>query len=168
VGDARIEDFYDVPPPMVRLVGGINAGRRMFVPEPLPFTLLVPFPEPSIEERLRSWSVTGPPPIRPLTERAEVYRLTGRIDDDGARVYEWSSLGPGHDQRHRGRRSRLRQNPDGNRPRARPESLHRGDDIDASLGVHLEQGVADEVEVAPLGGLFSQVGAARCAAPPVA
>lgn len=86
----RIEDLYDVPPPEVRLIGGSHAGRRMTWTEPLPVVLVLP-PHETLEERLDRWAICGPPPLRTVTDRAEVYQNTGRIDDDGTRVYAFTA-----------------------------------------------------------------------------
>lgn len=82
----RLEDLYDVAPVEVVFVGGLRAGERMLVPEPLPFCLVMPDPRP-----LWMITVSRPVPGTPFGVPADcktVYLRTGSIRDDGARVYE--------------------------------------------------------------------------------
>lgn len=84
-----LEDFYDVAPVEVVFVGGLRAGERMLVPEPLPLCLVMPDPRP-----LWMITVSRPVPGTPLgapalaTDCTTVYLRTGSVRDDGARVYE--------------------------------------------------------------------------------
>jgi len=85
----RIEDLYDTAPVEVVLVGGLRAGERMLVPEPLPLILelLDPVPDwllPVMGGYLRPGAV--PQPVS-MSDRATAYQRTGSVRDDGAREY---------------------------------------------------------------------------------
>lgn len=86
----RLEDFYDVAPVEVVLVGGRRAGERMLVPEPLPFSLVLRDPEPEWMPPV-AWLKPLTPGEVPepacMTDRTTVYQRTGSVRDDGARVY---------------------------------------------------------------------------------
>lgn len=86
----RLEDLYDVAPVEVVLVGGLRAGERMLVPDPLPFCLLMPDPVPEWMFPVISEYVPGDPIRGPAREadRTTLYLRTGSVRDDGARVYE--------------------------------------------------------------------------------
>lgn len=83
----RLEDLYDVAPVEVVLVGGLRAGERMLVPEPLPLFLVMadPVPEPGW---MFSIAAYAPGKLIPERDRSTAYLRTGSVLDDGTRVYE--------------------------------------------------------------------------------
>jgi hypothetical protein len=88
-GTSRLEDFYDVPPVEVVLVGGLRAGERMLVPEPLPLILELPDPVPDwLFPVMGGYLGPGvvPQPVS-MSDRATAYQRTGSVRDDGAREY---------------------------------------------------------------------------------
>lgn len=80
----RLDDFYEVPPPEVELVGGYYDGRRMTVPDERE-TWYLPVP-PSLE-------LCDYDPQQDLTRPSfgiARYQRTGSIGDDGARRFRTS------------------------------------------------------------------------------
>ena len=82
----RLDDFYDVPPPEVVLLGGYYDGKRMRVPVGRDSWLMPPPPEdfPDVLEIM----VNGPQ-FKSITDRVLLYRWTGSIRDDGTRVFQF-------------------------------------------------------------------------------
>ena len=82
----RLDDFYDVPPPEVVLLGGYYDGKRMRVPGDRDSWLMPPPPEdfpPALEIMVNG------PQFKSITDRVLLYRWTGSIRDDGTRVFQF-------------------------------------------------------------------------------
>jgi hypothetical protein len=79
------EDFYEVPPREVMLVGGPSDGRRFTVPDGFGDTIVMP--DPLTPGEIMDFA--GPVA---LAVQTTVYRLSG-IADDGLRVFRAARRG---------------------------------------------------------------------------
>lgn len=81
------EDLYDVPPTEVDLVGGPHDGKRFLVPDDRD-TWLMPDapPPPTLGEIMDITYGLASPSL--ATIDVTVYRFTGRITDDGRRIFQ--------------------------------------------------------------------------------
>jgi hypothetical protein len=75
----RIEDFYEVPPTEIEMVGGYFDGRRMHVPDDRD-TWLLPVPV-----NVAVFEPDGD--VTTASQATQQYRWTGSIRDDGTRVF---------------------------------------------------------------------------------
>lgn len=80
----RLENFYDVQPPEVILLGGPWDGRRIHVPDGQT-SLMLHNPEP--QHTLQEMCATAALGPQDMMSRCTFYRWTGSIRDDGLRVF---------------------------------------------------------------------------------
>jgi hypothetical protein len=83
------EDLYDVPPTEVDLVGGPHDGKRFLVPDDRD-TWLMPNDSPPLTPGEIMDVAFGFAPLRSPLDGATVYCFTGRITDDGRRIFQAS------------------------------------------------------------------------------